>query len=456
MRDDSRSITSDALRSPVFEERVAFLRVSQDWSREELEEFQLKNLRYLVRHVADTIPFYSQFLKEEGLVWQDFQRLEDIKRFPTITKETIQGNYDDFLPRDADRDELFDISTGGSTGSPLTVYMDFDDIARYKANTQHYMEVIGLNIFNYRSVRMYGDKIPEERLEQDEFWYLDGDRKLVMSCYHVNKDTAAAYVDRINQHDPTYIHTRPSAILPLARYIVSEDHTLKEPVEYIITDGEYLTEGQRSTIEDAFQGRVYNIYGHTEGCVFGCSCDQSRMLHFVPQVGILELLDDDDNWVTDEGGRGEMVTTGFNNLTFPLIRYRTGDVAVHTNETCGCERAYTMVETVEGRMQDYVVDENETLTPLAPAIFNYNDMDWKGIRNFRVVQPEPGRLRFRIVREDDYDEPRNAMRKRMVGNISRIFGDTFDIELEYVDELTRTDIGKYRYLEQEIDTSEYF
>jgi phenylacetate-CoA ligase len=456
MRGNIHKVSGTAIDSPIFEERVGFFRESQDWSREKLEEFQVKQLRHLVRSVEGTIPFYTEVLEEEELTWEDFTQLSDIKKFPTITKKTIQGNYDSFLPKDAKKDELYHMSTGGSTGNPLTVYMDFGDIARDKANTEHYMEVIGLDIFNYKSIRLYGDKIPEKHLEKNKYWYLDGDQKLVMSCYHVNKDTVADYAERIDEHNPTYIHTRPSAILPLAQYMISEDIELEKPIEYIIADGEYLTQGQREVIEEAFQGRVYEVYGHTEGCVFGCSCSESRLLHFAPQIGILELVDNDGSWVTEEGERGEMVTTGFNNRTFPLIRYRTGDVAIKGNERCDCGRSYTMIETVEGRMQDYVVDINDTLTPLAPAIFNYHDMNWKGIRNFKVVQETKGELRIKILREEDHDEPRDKMKDRIEKKLSQIFGNTFEIEIGYTSELPRTDIGKYRYLEQKLDTSKYF
>ena len=115
-----------------------------------------------------------------------------------------------------------------------------------------------------------------------------------------------------------------------------------------------------------------------------------------------------------------------------------------------------MVESVEGRMQDYAVDKNDTLTPVAPAVFNYSDMDWKGTRSFKVVQDRKGELLIKIVREDDHPEPRDEMRQRIKAKIAEIFGKTFEIEIEYTDHLPRTDIGKYRYLEQNLDTSEYF
>ena len=44
------------------------------------------------------------------------------------------------------------------------------------------------------------------------------------------------------------------------------------------------------------------------------------------------------------------------------------------------------LKEIEGRVQDYVIDKNGNPVPLAPAIFNYNDMDWKNIEEFKILQ----------------------------------------------------------------------
>ena len=36
------------------------------------------------------------------------------------------------------------------------------------------------------------------------------------------------------------------------------------------------------------------------------------------------------------------------------------------------------------------------MVPLAPAIFNYNDMDWKGIDEFKIIQKNKGKLKILI------------------------------------------------------------
>ena len=66
----------------------------------------------------------------------------------------------------------------------------------------------------------------------------------------------------------------------------------------------------------------------------------------------------------------------------PLIRYKTGDIGIKGPNKCKCRGNYKILKEIEGRVQDYVIDKKGNV-PLAPAIFNYNDMDWKNIKNLK-------------------------------------------------------------------------
>ena len=435
------------LKSPVFQERSIFLKASQYWTKEQLDDWQLRQLVNIVRYAGKYVPFYSQFFDEHKIEWSSIKCLADIKRLPIIDKKIIQSRPIEFISERFQRTELISRTTGGSTGTPLTVWADQDFISKDKANTQHYMQIFGLDIFSFKSVRLYGDAIDSEKIKQGEYWRFENN-KLVMSSFHINSNTIKSYVLMLKHHEPVYIHTRASAVLTFIRNAQLMRIQLPS-VKYIFCDGEYLTVGQRKIIEQAFQGRVINIYGHTEGALVGHPCEYSDSLHFMPQVGILELLDENGKDVTAEGAKGEIVSTGFNNFAFPLIRYRTGDIAIKGSQLlCKCSRHYTLINEVEGRVQDYVVDKNKHLVPIAPAIFNYNDMDWEGITEFKVVQETVGELIFLLV----YQGLNNTEVARMYeGKLEKILGINFKITIIFVDHLEKTKIGKYRYLEQKLD-----
>jgi len=51
----------------VFRETYAFLRESQWWSREQLEEYQLEQLSKLLHHAYENVPYYRRVFDERGL-----------------------------------------------------------------------------------------------------------------------------------------------------------------------------------------------------------------------------------------------------------------------------------------------------------------------------------------------------------------------------------------------------
>lgn len=456
MRDQQmpRSDEPSPLEVPAFGERVEFLTHAQWWPTERIQRFQVQQLRYILWHASTRVPFYREMFRGLKLSWTDFHSLDDLRRLPSIGKADIQADYDAFIPDGIDRSRLYHRSTGGSTGSPLTVYMDLDHLARDKAQTEFYMNVAGLDIFSHRSVRLYGDRIPKTDIDAGRYWYVQDGRRLVMSCYHFEANTVPQYVKAMEEFQPVYVHTRPSAILPLARYILRLGIAPRIELRGVFCDGEFLTEGQRSMIEQALDTRVFNVFGHTEGCVAGFSCAESRYLHFIPHSGTLEIIKTNGKPARQDGERGEMVVTGFNNRCFPLIRYRTGDVGVMAAGPCACGRQFPLLYEVEGRVQDYVVRSGGGVVPLAPAVFNYNDFDWKGIKEFRVVQDEPGKLLFNVQVEGDESQPHCAAERVKVG-MEKLLGGGFQVEVQLVDSIERTAIGKLRYLDQRLDISEY-
>lgn len=447
----NKRITSEVNETHEFKKRLAFLVRSEKWSKAKLDAYQLKELKRIVSFAYTHIPYYREEFAKHDLTPRSITKLSDLEKFPVLTRETIQQNYDRLLPEGVNPKKLLYRTTGGSTGNPLVIFSDMNFISRDRANTLYYLKVAGYDPYHYKSVRLYGDQIPEKLIKKNVYWYEARDGKqLVLSCYHITKENAGKYVAQLNTFSPAYIHARPSAIYTLARQMKDQHLALKVKIGAIFCDGEILYDTQRTLIEGVFGSRVYNVYGHTEGATVGISCPHSRLLHFLPQIGILEVLDKHGAPIAREDGRGEMVVTGFNNDMFPLIRYKTRDMGIITNKHCSCGRSYRMLKNIEGRVQDYVVNKEGAVVPLAPAIFNYNDMDWTGIDQFKVVQKTPGKLVFNVVINTASSRNRSRIKQRLIQKFSSIFGPSFSIAVVFTDIITFTTIGKHRYLDQKL------
>ena len=60
----------------VFRDTYAFLRESQWWSREQLEECQLEQLSKILHHAYENVPYYRRVFDERGLKPKDIQDLQ--------------------------------------------------------------------------------------------------------------------------------------------------------------------------------------------------------------------------------------------------------------------------------------------------------------------------------------------------------------------------------------------
>jgi len=67
--------------------------VIEKMPRKELEELQLKKLRYTVEIAYKYSPFYRKLYKEAGVSPDDIKTLDDLTKFPFVVKQDLRNNY---------------------------------------------------------------------------------------------------------------------------------------------------------------------------------------------------------------------------------------------------------------------------------------------------------------------------------------------------------------------------
>src|SRR5665648_516292 len=95
----------------VFWDTYNFLQESQWWSKEKLEEYQMRELEKLLKHAYENVPYYRRVFDERGLKPKDIQSLIDLKKLPYMTKEIIRDNLEDLIARNYPRSKLQYITT---------------------------------------------------------------------------------------------------------------------------------------------------------------------------------------------------------------------------------------------------------------------------------------------------------------------------------------------------------
>ncbi len=173
-------------------------------------------------------------------------------------------------------------------------------------------------------------------------------------------------------------------------------------------------------------------------------CEVSTRYHISPEYGIVELIGQDGKPVTGEGEVGEIVATGFNNFVLPVIRYRTQDLAVFSNKRCECGRNYTLLDRVEGRLQDLIVASDGGLMRRT-SIY---DEEWRGIKQIQFLQEKPGEVIVRVVRESSAGEA--ELERHILASIEPVFAGRCEFKVRFVGHIPRTRSGKYLFFVQKL------
>jgi len=428
----------------VFWDTYNFLQESQWWNREKLEEYQMRLLEKMLNHVYENVAYYQKVFDQSGSKPKNIQDFDDLRKLPYLTKEIIQENLSDLMARNYPKSKLRYGTTGGSTGIPLGFYHE-------KGVSEAKERAFIITLWHRVNFKM-GDRCVVLRgnvvhsANKGKFWEYDPVNKyLILSSYHMTNEILPKYIAKIREFKPDFIQAYPSAITILARFMKKNNIEPFSSVKALLCGSENLYSWQRELLEEVFQCRVYSWYGHSEQAALAGECEKSTYYHIFPEYGMVELINKDGNPATNEDELGEIVATGFNNFICPFIRYRTMDLAAPTDAKCECGRNHPLLKRVEGRLQEFFVDRTGSLTTFTcahKALWNVKDK----INAYQYVQNEPGKVLLNI-------DAKSKFSISDIDSVKRTFLDfypRFDIKIKFVEDIPRTERGKFRYLIQKL------
>jgi phenylacetate-CoA ligase len=421
---------------------LAALARSEFLPRDQLEELQLVSLRALVRHAFETTPFYREISRRLGISHHDIASIEDLKKLPVVTKDDVRADPERFLSSAFRRRSLKRVNTSGTTGTPLSFWLDAEALQKNYAFYARALSWAGVKISD-RSVTFAGRVFIPPAQDGPPYWrYNVFNNNLLMSSYRISEATAPSYLEKLERFSPAFIDSYPSAIYALAQFCESRAIRCGARPRAIITSSETLLEHQRRTIERVFGCRVYDQYGSAEMVAFASECERGT-LHLHPEYGITEVLSQGKE--APMGQPGELVCTGFQNWAMPLIRYEIGDTAVRTDAICPCGRHFPALGGIIGRIDDTIVTPDGRHVGRLDPIFK----GVSGIRETQIVQERIDRIVVKMVRGEGF-EPSAA--QVIIEELRKRVGEGVALELSYVDRVERTSSGKFRSVVSRVST----
>jgi len=410
----------------------------QWWSADRIRALQARKLTRLLQSTQTHCAYYRRRFDDYGIRVAASEPFEQLHKLPLLDKPTIRHHLHDMTNYSVPGGPIR-FNTGGSTGEPLVFYVDRDRIAADKAARMLTHAWHGVRP-GVPEIYLWGSPIELRTcagLKSLRDWMTN---ERLFSAFRMDDTAMRSYWRKMRRIDPMSIFGYPSSLAALASYL--EASYLPYPGQRLLavfTTGEVLEPVARSRLVDYFQCRVVDGYGSRDGGFIAHECEAGRM-HVVDPHVLVELIDDRGRTVSP-GESGELVITHLHSHAMPMLRYRTGDMAVADSGTCPCGRSWRTIGSIQGRRTDHLVASDGSLRHALSAIYVVRDVPT--VEKFCIHQYADRRVRVDVVPTAGFAK---TDQERIRRGISAQLGTSIPVEVRLASAIDAQASGKFRYV----------
>lgn len=405
-------------------------------SREAIVDYQNRQLRRLIRHAYETVPYYRELFDRHGLKPQNIRSVSDLSMIPISDKEDLRARpKQEALSCGINLQKVISSYTSGSSGKPFTIYSTWFEQQILRAFRMHAMKEFGLRWTD--SIVKIGLH-PQQEAANSPFIHrlaqnLSPRRWMQLDC----RDTLTDIMRNLRLFHPDIITGYAGVISRISQLMNDTDHQQISP-RYIQVDSEVLTPLMRQQITQGFRAPVFEMYDSHEFNLLAWECPATGEMHINDYSMVLEVLHDGRS--VSEGERGEVVGTNLYAYTMPFIRYRLGDIVTKGSEVCRCGKPFSTIHAIQGRMIDFFTLANGRM------IHHYSLLTgpiqaaaW--IREYRLLQEQKDRILLHVVAAST---PSKTDLTRLQEAVTRQLGPEVEFEVVLVPDIPLELSGKFR------------
>ncbi|MBE6032268.1 MAG: phenylacetate--CoA ligase family protein [Clostridiales bacterium] len=414
------------------------LQSSQGMRPAHMETLQREKLGELLLYCVHQVPAYKDLQHLIPEIQAD--PFEAIKKFPILRKREFQENSMNWLADGKDPGELIPNKTGGSTGEPVTFYMDRHAVEYYEAARWRGLSWWGITPGS-PSIMLWGNpretgKVQEKKYQLKERFLKN---RILFSAHDLDPEKAGDLARAIQKFKPEYLYGYASALYTMAQLLQEKGLRLRCGIKAVVSTAETLQEEWIPVIESSFCAPVVNEYGARDAGIIAYQCPDGGM-HISAENVYVEVVDLETGEPVPPGTRGALVVTDLNNFSMPRLRWRLGDLGAIATDRCVCGRALPLLESLDGREDSVLIRTDGAF--VHGSTFGIASRDLSTVRQFQVVQKSPEEVVIKLVQVGTEEEKRadqvsfaSHTEKKMPGTRVRI---------EVMDEIPPSASGKFR------------
>lgn len=384
------------------------------------KRYQQKRLHALLVHAMKNVPFYQHHFHSHGLSERDVRYLEDLSLLPLTSASDLAAGADQFLSKGVDKTACVKRTQRMSAERPVRVFLSAEENDLIGLMDQR---IEAIHEFGARNTRL--DVIPHGEIPAAGGWrdrWRHGRHEYVST-----RETVTEQLRVLRETKPNRLYA-PLWVLTRLANELQKDEPLGFSPTLLLSWGEPLRAADRELLRDSFGSEPTDLYQTWEFGTIAAECPKHDGLHVNYDLYYVEILRGDQP--AEAGEPGEVVVTSLSNLTMPLIRYQTGDLASWKKMSHSSGEQALVLDAIHGRVEDAVrlTGGGYVSTRQIEECLD----QFTNIRKYRAYVVEPRRVEIHVIPDTLFQDRTEQLLRR---ECLELFNNQVGIELKVVREL---------------------
>ncbi len=416
-----------------FSRKFKFLLEHQNASRDAIESYRWQRLKSLVDYAYQHVPYYHRLFDQHKLHPSDIKSLTDFRRIPVLCKDDVIANSEALKSDEFAKFHPYQTVTSATTRDGMVMYRSQESETIRNAVIWRYWHNLG---YHFRDPRVH---LTLSNREGEDFMqpHIDlNENSLQFDPRSITYDHAPEIYRRVKEFRPKMVFSQPSNLATLIYYW--RQHSLPElEIPLCCVLGEKVYPEYREIITGFFGHNLREYYGNRENTASAGELFDGN-LYINSDFVHLEFENDSGEPVS--GTPGNIISTGFENYAFPLIRYHTEDVGIYRGYPEVALVGFDTMEVVGGRGRDLLLSKEGLFCPNVVVQLKLADF-----HHYRRVQFEQMSLDHLLVRIEPSEDFILATDLPIVEKAYQdYFRDRFTVEVLIVDKIPSTPALKHK------------
>lgn len=329
-------------------------------SQDDIRQLQLERLQASFNRVFKNVSHYRKLFRQIDFVPEDLKSVDDISRLPFTTRDDLKRDYPYGMFAVPLREAVRIHAPAVNLDKPVAVGFTANDLRSWGQLMARMLKAAGVTKDDVIQV-----SLPMGKTTGPSGIQL-GAELIGASVIPLSNLNPENQVKIMRDFRTTTLVSTPTFALQLKAEM--ESLGLDQVGLFLkraILGAEPWPEAMRQRIESSMAISAMDTYGFAEifGLGLAWECEAKSGLHVSEDHFLVEIIDPLSGNVLPEGQEGELVVTTLSKEAFPLIRFRTGDVASIDRSICSCGRTHSRVSRISRRVDDVIVMRGTCVIP---------------------------------------------------------------------------------------------